>query len=96
MAFYSFGNLPLADRLKFIEENVLKRFSKINPMTDIPHEKRYKKEKRVTFSYPASKKDENKKYQASMAWLCCDAENSFEVLVFELIEEILKGIAVPR
>lgn len=39
--FLTYGNFPLEDHLKFINENYLKHFSKIEPGTAVPVESRW-------------------------------------------------------
>jgi len=50
--FYTYGDLSLEHRLQQINENVLSRFSQIDPGTDLPDEVRLTQPKRVEALYP--------------------------------------------
>ncbi|MBU1162916.1 MAG: insulinase family protein, partial [Proteobacteria bacterium] len=84
--FYTYGDLPLIDHLSFIQDKILKNFTKINPETDVPLQPRWNKPKKATYSYPLGKNEEpSKKYQICVAWLTADIRDSFEVLVLTLL-----------
>ena len=90
--FYTYGNLPLIDHLSFIQYKVLKKFTKINPETDVPSQPRWDKPQKATYPYPIGRnEDSSKKYQICIAWLTADIKDSFEVLVLTLLEQILLG-----
>lgn len=92
--FYTYGNLPLAKHLKFIEERVLAEFTKIDPGTDVPPEPRWSKGKEVTARYPFSgSEDPESKHQVCVAWLTAGIEESFEILVLSLLGQVLLGNA---
>ena len=92
--FYTYGNLPLADHLAFIETRVLSRFSHIDPGTDVPAQPRWSAPKTVTYHYPLDRNENPaKKYQACVAWLLADIKDTFEVLVTAVIEQVLIGNA---
>ncbi|MBT8372129.1 MAG: insulinase family protein, partial [Deltaproteobacteria bacterium] len=90
--FYTYGNLPLKDHLAFIETEVLKRFKRIDPETDVASQPRWKKPRSATYSYPFNpNEDAKKKCQVCVAWLTADIKNSFEILTLTLLEQILLG-----
>jgi Zn-dependent M16 (insulinase) family peptidase len=92
--FYSYGNLPVAEHLRVIQEKVLKDFDAIDPNTDVPSQPRWPASRRAVYHYPLSPdEDPNKKSQACVAWLTADIRNATEVLVLLLLEEILLGNA---
>ena len=92
--FYTYGNLPLADSLAFIQKKVLDHFSRIDPETDVPSQPRWNAPRKVSYPYPLSpNEDPEKKYQASVAWLTADIKSSYDVLVLSLLGEILLGNA---
>ena len=92
--FYTYGNLPLKAHLDFIEERVLKTFTRIDPQTDVASQTRWKKPRKLTFPYPLDKNEEKtKKSQVCLAWLTVDIKDTFEVLVLTLLEQILLGNA---
>lgn len=90
--FYTYGNLPLAEHLAFIESKVLTHFSRIDPRTEVKSQPRWPAPRMVTYPYPFDKgEDPAKKYQACLAWLTADIQDTFEVLVLTLLEQILMG-----
>ncbi|NNL76352.1 MAG: peptidase M16, partial [Desulfobacterales bacterium] len=90
--FYTYGNLPLKNHLAFIETEVLKRFKRIDPETDVASQPRWKKPRSATYSYPFNpNEDAKKKCQVCVAWLTADIKNSFEILTLTLLEQILLG-----
>ena len=90
--FYTYGNLPLADHLAFIESKILNNFTKIDPGTDVPSQPRWQAPREASFPFMLGKsEDPAKKHQACQAWLCADITDTFEVLVLALLEQILAG-----
>ncbi len=91
-SFYTYGNLPLEDHLRFIEAKILKNFKQIDPGTDVPSQPRWEKPREAAFPFMLGKnEDPVKKHQACLAWLCTDITDTFEVLVLALLEQILVG-----
>ena len=41
--FYTYGTFPLENHLKFINENVLSKFTAISPGTEVPNEPQWDK-----------------------------------------------------
>jgi Zn-dependent M16 (insulinase) family peptidase len=92
--FYTYGNIPLKEILDYIQESVLKNFERIDPETDVPIQRRWKKPKEKTFYYPfAKEEDPSRKCQVCVAWLTADIKDSFEVLILTLLEQVLLGNA---
>ena len=90
--FYTYGNLPLSDHLKFIHDKILIHFKPIDPKTDVPPHPRWPSPERKTYPYPLDKnEDPTKKCQACVAWLTADIQDSFEILILALLEKILLG-----
>ncbi len=90
--FYTYGDLALQEHLAYIDEAVLKRFDRIDPGTDVPSQPRWLAPRKVSYPYPlADSEDPKKKYQACVAWLTADIQDTFEVLVLTLLEHILLG-----
>ena len=50
--FYTYGNLPLAEHLAFIEERVLSRFTPIDPGTEVPSQPRWSDPREAVYAYP--------------------------------------------
>ena len=92
--FYTYGNLPLAGHLDFIESRVLGRFSHIDPKTDVPAQPRWQQPRTVVCPYPLdASEDPTQKYQACVGWLIGDIRDTFDVLTATVIEQILIGNA---
>lgn len=92
--FYTYGNLPLAGHLGFIEEKILKHFERIEPDTKVPNEIRWNEPRKATYYYPFDKTESPvKKSQVCVAWLTVDINSSFDVLVMSLLGHILLGNA---
>ena len=90
--FYTYGNLPLKNHLAFIETEVLKRFKRIDPKTEVASQSRWKQPRTETFAYPLDlEEDPTKKCQVCVAWLTADIKDTFEILVLTLLEQILLG-----
>nr|WP_084067450.1 insulinase family protein [Desulfocicer vacuolatum] len=92
--FYTYGNLPLEAHLKFIQDKVLNRFSRIDPNSAVSPQPRWDKPREFTARYPLSVDEApDKKYQACVGWLTKDIQDSYEVLIASVLEEILLGNA---
>lgn len=92
--FYTYGNLPLEETLSFINERVLNKFSAIQVNSAVPSQTRWKNPRSVTKPYSYDDpKDASKKYQACVAWLTCDAKDTFEILLLTVLEQVLIGNA---
>jgi len=90
--FYTYGNLPLKDHLKFINDKILKHFKRIDPGTDVLSQPRWNHPQKKQYTYPLDKnEDPSKKCQVCVAWLTADIKDAFEVLVLSLLERILLG-----
>ncbi len=90
--FYTYGNLPLEDHLTVISEKILTQFDRIDPKTDVPSQARWQEPVTARYTYPiAENEDTEKKSQVALAWLVPDITDSFEVLSFTLLEQILLG-----
>jgi presequence protease len=90
--FYTYGNLPLKDHLKFINDKIFTHFESTDPKTHVSSHPRWSMPRKKTYSYPLDKnEDPSKKCQVCMAWLTADIKDSFEVLVLTLLGQILLG-----
>jgi presequence protease len=90
--FYTYGNLPLKEHLKFISEKLMTRFDAISPNTDVSMQPRWSESKSVRYTYAlAPNQDASKKCQISLAWLLSDVCDSFDVLTHTLLEQVLLG-----
>ncbi|MCW7753126.1 insulinase family protein [Desulfobotulus sp. H1] len=92
--FFTYGDLPLEEHLAVIEREVLSRFSRIDPETDVPSQPRWEKPVEVRETYPAVEGDiSGKDCQVALAWLTPDILDTRSVLGFVLLEQILLGNA---
>lgn len=90
--FYTYGNLPLASHLRFIEEKALNFFNPIHPGTEVISQPRWDAPKEKTYYYPFDANDDpEKKSQVCLAWLAADIRDAFEVLSLTVLEQILLG-----
>jgi hypothetical protein len=92
--FFTYGDLPLAGHLAFIEKAVLSRFTAIRPDTDVLPQPRWDAPRTAAFFYPFGRdEDPAKKHQACVSWLTSDIRDTGEVLCLSLLEQILIGNA---
>ncbi len=90
--FYTYGNLPLADHLAFIEDKVLNHFTRIDPNTDVPSQPRWDRPRQAEYVYPVDAgEDLSKKCQVSVAWLTADIRQPLEMLALTILEQVLIG-----
>jgi Zn-dependent M16 (insulinase) family peptidase len=92
--FYTYGNLPLVATLKFIEENALVQFNRMDPKTDVPSQPRWNWPKTAAYYYPIDENDDPaRKSQVCLAWLTADIREAFDVLTLTVLEQVLVGNA---
>jgi presequence protease len=92
--FYTYGCLPLEKTLGFIHDKALTAFDPLQVDSRVPTQPRWQAPRQETFYYAYADTDTlEKKYQGCVAWLTCDANDSFEVLVLTILEQILMGNA---
>jgi Zn-dependent M16 (insulinase) family peptidase len=92
--FYTYGNLPLKQHLEFIAAKIMKRFEAIDPKTEVPSQPRWDKPRTVRHTYAlAPNEDPGRKSQVCLAWLVSDVRNTFDALVFIVLEQVLIGNA---
>ncbi len=90
--FYTYGCLPLEKTLAFIDDKVLRQFEFLSVDSAVPPQPRWQTPRQETHFYAYSDSDDMaKKYQGCVAWLTCDAKDSFEVLVLTILDQILMG-----
>ncbi|OHD36946.1 MAG: hypothetical protein A2015_17570 [Spirochaetes bacterium GWF1_31_7] len=90
--FYTYGNLPLNDHLKFINDRILSNYSKIDPKTEVNDEVRYTKPQNLHYSYPLNENDnDGKRNFYALSWLLCTITETEELLSLKLLDQILLG-----
>lgn len=68
--FYFYGDLPLEEHLKFIDKKVLSQAKPLKKLPFLPKQKRFKKMKERTETYPLSKEEmTGKKSYLAFSWL---------------------------
>jgi Zn-dependent M16 (insulinase) family peptidase len=92
--FFTYGDLPLAEHLAFIEKTVLQRFAAIEADTDVMPQPRWDAPRTARYFYPFGRgEDPQKKHQVGVAWLTSDIRDTGQVLCLSLLEQILIGNA---
>lgn len=90
--FFTYGDLPLREHLAFIEKTVLRRFSAIEPDTEVHPQPRWPAPNTAAFYYPFGREeDPTRKHQTCLSWLTSDIRATGEVLCLSLLEQILIG-----
>lgn len=92
--FFTYGDIPLSEHLKAIDEKVLTHFKKIDPKTTVQPQPRWKSPKEAVEYYPADEEaGRTNRAQVSLVWLVTDILNTRETLAFSLLSQILLGNA---
>jgi Zn-dependent M16 (insulinase) family peptidase len=92
--FYTYGDRPLEETLKAIEENALKHFERIDVNISIPDVKRFTRPVKAEEPYPATKGEDNsRKAQALVGWVTVPTGDSFRLLAMKVLSEVLLGNA---
>ncbi|MCP4022830.1 MAG: peptidase M16 [Desulfobacteraceae bacterium] len=92
--FYTYGSFDLEDNLAFISEKVLDHFEELPMDTRVAAQPRWKSPETKTQKYAFSDPEtDTTKYQACIAWLTCDINDSYEILVLAILEQVLLGNA---
>lgn len=86
--FYLYGNLPLENHLRFLEEKCLSHAKKLPALPRVPMQKRYKEPLHKIASYPTHEKDLSHKTIISFSWLTSPIKNQQDVLALSLLDSI--------
>ena len=90
--FYTYGDLPLWEHIRFIHDKVLMHHDRIDPDTEVSPQPRWKKPRRAAYRYPLdAATDVSRKSQVCLTWLTSDIQDAFQLLVLKLLEQILLG-----
>jgi presequence protease len=90
--FFSYGNLPLMDHLRVVEERVLQHCEPSRIDSEVPPEIRLTRPDRVAESYPLDPGEPlAAKTMIQVGWLACDVSDSFERLALGLLSSLLIG-----
>ncbi len=90
--FFTSGNLDLNEILQIVEANVLSRFDRIEPDSEVPPEVRLDKPLKITEGYPLDAGEPlEKRSMVQVGWLCNDINDSFERLALTVLSSLLLG-----
>ncbi len=88
--FYTYGNYDLKKTLGIIENNVLKRFGKLEKDWSVPDQPRFNAPKRLEEVYAIAPTEVGqKKAQVLVSWLTSKITDSFELLALRVLERVL-------
>ncbi|MCH9609805.1 MAG: hypothetical protein S4CHLAM45_08900 [Chlamydiales bacterium] len=88
--YFFYGNLPLEKHLSFLEEKVLGKAERADPIPQIPKQPRFKKPRNIVDTYPLSE-DPKDKTLIGMGWLTCNILDQVELLALNVIDMVLMG-----
>lgn len=90
--FFSYGNLDLVELLGIVEEQVLQRFERIDPDSEVPLEQYLSEPIKVSEFYPLDPGEPlEKRSMVQLAWLTADINDSYERLSLNLLSALLLG-----
>lgn len=90
--FYTYGDLPLAEHLKFINDKYLQGFSKINPGTEVPDEPTWSEPRSnhiVCGLDPMGASDAQS--SIAVSYKLASITDPFETFVLQILGELLMG-----
>ncbi|XP_056375480.1 presequence protease, mitochondrial [Hyla sarda] len=90
-SFFTYGNLPLEQHLKQIQEDALSKFKSIDPHTMVPQQQRWRcpEEYHITCGVDTFASDPAKQTMVSMSFLLSDITDSFESFTLSLLSSLL-------
>lgn len=86
--FFFYGNLPLSEHLEFIAQNSLTGVTKVEPLTPLVAQKRFKEPKQLEMTYPGQKEDDT---YLAVAWLTENIKNQIDILALMILEIAILG-----
>ncbi|XP_032387817.1 presequence protease, mitochondrial [Etheostoma spectabile] len=89
--FFTYGDLPLEQHLKQIEEEALSRFQRINPNTEVPSQPHWSspREEHVTCSPDAMAPDPARQNTLCVSYLLGDITDTFEGFTLSLLSSLM-------
>ncbi|KAM3605131.1 uncharacterized protein V6R79_021170 [Siganus canaliculatus] len=89
--FFTYGDLPLEQHLKQIEEEALSKFERIDPKTEVPSQPRWSspREDHVTCSPDAMAPDPSRQNTLCMSYLLGDITDTFEAFTLSLMSSLM-------
>eukprot|EP00026_Physarum_polycephalum_P001705 Phypoly_transcript_01707.p1 GENE.Phypoly_transcript_01707~~Phypoly_transcript_01707.p1 ORF type:complete len:1041 (+),score=185.75 Phypoly_transcript_01707:70-3192(+) len=95
---FTYGDLPLAPRLKFIDENALSKFEKFDSKTEVTDEQRWSepREAEITAPPPPLSADPDRQMKVSVAYLLNNITDPYETFVLSMLGALLtRGPSSP-
>ncbi|XP_037012447.2 presequence protease, mitochondrial [Artibeus jamaicensis] len=91
--FFTYGNFPLEQHLKQIQEEALSKFQKIEPSTAVPAQKPWDKprEFQITCAPDSLAANASKQTTVSVSFLLPDITDTFEAFTLNLLSSLLIG-----
>ena len=87
---FLYGDIPLTDILKFLDENFLSAFSAIDTDSVIPLQKRWDAPRRLARTFPVKKDTpSSKRSSVTVSWLLPAVTDAVDIVTHEVISEIL-------
>lgn len=93
--FYSYGNFPLREHLRFINDSYLKQYGKVkqnySELTKVPNETRWKtmKKEHIFGKVDSMAADPKKQSTIAISYLCSDIRDIDESFVLQVLSELL-------
>ena len=89
---FTYGNLPVEEHLRHIDELALSRFQRQDVASEIPLEQRWTEPTHTTQTFPVGP-DENLQQRSMLqvAWLTCPIEDTFERAAMGILANLLLG-----
>lgn len=93
--FFSYGNLPLANHLKFVNNAYLQNYGvikhKYSELTKVPPEKRWSNEKKdnIYGKFDTMASNPEKQSTLALSYLCSDITDINETFVLQVLSELL-------
>ncbi len=89
---YTYGNFPLENHLKSIEELALSHFESFDLRNEVPDEVRYAQPKSLTESFPVDPEESTSgKSMVQVGWLTCNVADSLDRTALGLLSTLLLG-----
>lgn len=90
---FTYGDLPLREHLKYINENYLQNFERIAPSEVVPNEERWSEPRKVTIEAreDAFAPDPQKQTTAVVSFVLNDIKDTYESFVLQILGELLTG-----
>lgn len=87
--FYFYGNFPIEEHLRFIDEKVLSKAKKLPPLSPLPLQRRFHAPIKVDGSYPTEEQTSEQKTYLVYSWLTTHITHQEDLLALTLIDSLL-------